>query len=52
MEQLGNGFVGNHPNVARRIVGTMVLDAQHLTEDQLLARPEILREPRGGKQHK
>jgi len=38
MEQLVTDLWENHPNVARRIVGKMVLDAQHLTEDQLLAK--------------
>lgn len=27
-----------HPQVARRIVGRVVVDEQHLTEDQLLAK--------------
>jgi hypothetical protein len=38
MEQLVTDLWENHPDVARHIVGKMVLDAQHLSEDQLLAK--------------
>ena len=38
MEQLLAGLRKNHPAVARRVIGAIVLDTQHLTEDQLLAR--------------
>jgi hypothetical protein len=38
MEQLLADLRKNHPDVARRVVGSITLDAQHLTEDQLLAR--------------
>ena len=38
MEQLLAELQQNHPDVAKRVVGSMVVDAQHLTEDQLLAK--------------
>jgi hypothetical protein len=38
MEQLLGDLRKNHPDVAQRVVGSITLDAQHLTEDQLLAR--------------
>jgi hypothetical protein len=38
MEQLLEDLRHNHADVAKRVVGTMVLDAQHLTEDQILAK--------------
>ncbi|MCL1473418.1 hypothetical protein [Argonema antarcticum] len=28
----------NHPDLARRVVGTIVVNEQHMTEDQLLAK--------------
>ena len=37
MEQLLADLRKNHPDVAQRVVGSIALDAQHLTEDQLLA---------------
>jgi hypothetical protein len=46
MEQLVTDLWEIHPNVARRIVGKMVLDAQHLTEDQLLAKAREFYEKR------
>ena len=38
MDQLLAALKRDHPDVARRVVGSLVVDAQHLTEDQLLAR--------------
>lgn len=38
MEQLRAELRKNHPEVAGRVVGSIVLDAQHLTENQLLAK--------------
>mgnify|MGYP000548420858 CR=1 FL=1 len=38
MEQLLTHLARHRPNVAKRIVGAVVLDEQHMTEDQLLAR--------------
>ena len=38
MEQLLTELKHRHPEVAERIVGSLVVDEQHLSEDQLLAR--------------
>lgn len=38
MEQLFMDLERRHPQVARRIVGRLVVDEQHLTENQLLAK--------------
>jgi hypothetical protein len=38
MEQLLIQLRRHHPDVAERVVGAIVVDEQHLTEDQLLAR--------------
>jgi hypothetical protein len=38
MEQLLAGWRKNHPDLARRVIGAMVLNVQHLTEDQLLGK--------------
>ena len=46
MEQLLADLRKNHPAVARRVIGSMVLDAQHLTEDQLLAKARDFYETR------
>ena len=45
MEQLVAGLKLHHGEVAKRIVGSIVLDETHLTENQLLARA---REPYAG----
>ena len=38
MEQLLAALGRDHPDLAGRVVGSVVVDAQHLTEDQLLAK--------------
>jgi hypothetical protein len=38
MDQLLTALKSDHPEVAKRVVGSLVVDAQHLTEDQLLAK--------------
>jgi len=38
MEQFIAWFKLNHPDQAKRIIGSMIVDEQHLTEDQLLAK--------------
>jgi hypothetical protein len=38
MDQLFAALKHDHPDLARRVIGSIVVDAQHLTEDQLLAR--------------
>lgn len=38
MQQLLNVLKTDYPDVARHVVGSIALDAQHLTDDQLLAR--------------
>ena len=38
MEQLLADMQRNHPEVAKRVLGSMAIDAQHLTENQLLAK--------------
>ena len=38
MEQLLTDLRDHHPDVAGRIVGSVVLNAQHLTEEQVLAK--------------
>lgn len=38
MEHLLAALKRDHPDVARRVVGSLVVDAQHLSEDQLLAK--------------
>jgi hypothetical protein len=38
MDQLFAVLKRDHPDVAKRVVGSVVMDAQHLTEHQLLAR--------------
>ena len=38
MDQLLAALKHDHPDVAGRVVGSLVVDAQHLTEDQLLAK--------------
>lgn len=38
MDQLLAALKRDHPDLARRVVGSLVVDAQHLTEDQLLAK--------------
>jgi len=38
MDQLLAALRRDHPDIARRVVGSVVVDAQHLSEDQLLAR--------------
>ena len=46
MEQLVADLRANHPDVAKRVVGAVVLDARHLTEDQLLAKAREFYEKR------
>jgi hypothetical protein len=38
MDQLLAALKHDHPDVAKRVVGSLVVDAQHLSEDQLLAK--------------
>src|SRR5688572_700723 len=38
MDQLLAALKHDHPDLAERVVGSFVVDAQHLTEDQLLAK--------------
>lgn len=38
MEQLQSVLESNYPDVGRRVVGSIAIDVQHLTDDQLLAR--------------
>ncbi len=38
MDQLIAALERDHPDLAQRVVGSLVVDAQHLTEDQLLAK--------------
>jgi hypothetical protein len=38
MEQLLAALKHDHPDLAKRVVGSLVVDAQHLSEDQLLAK--------------
>jgi hypothetical protein len=38
MEQLLAALTHDHADIAKRVVGSVVVDAQHLTEDQLLAK--------------
>jgi hypothetical protein len=38
MEQFVAWFKLHHPDLAKRIIGTLVVDEHHLTEDQLLAK--------------
>jgi hypothetical protein len=38
MDQLLAALKRDHPDVAGRVVGSLVVDAQHLTEDELLAK--------------
>jgi hypothetical protein len=38
MDQLLAALKRDHPDLARRVVGSLVVDAQHLSEDQLLAK--------------
>jgi hypothetical protein len=38
MEQLLMGLKRRHPDIAERIVGSVVVDEQHLSEDQVLAK--------------
>ena len=37
MEQLVADLTAHHHDVAEKIIGTLVVDAHHTTEDQLLA---------------
>ena len=47
MDQLLAALKHDHPDLAERVVGSLVVDAQHLTEDQLLGQGEgLLRERR------
>jgi hypothetical protein len=38
MDQLLAELKRHHPDISERVVGSVVVDAQHLTEDQLLAK--------------
>jgi hypothetical protein len=38
MDQLLAALKHDHPDLAKRVVGSLVVDAQHLSEDQLLAK--------------
>jgi len=38
MEQFIRWAKAHHPDLARRVIGSLVVDEQHLTEDQLLAK--------------
>jgi hypothetical protein len=38
MDQLLAALKHDHPDLAKRVAGSLVVDAQHLTEDQLLAK--------------
>ena len=38
MEQFVDWFKLHHPEQAKHIIGSLVVDERHLTEDQLLAR--------------
>jgi hypothetical protein len=38
MDQLLAALKHDHPDLAKRMVGSLVVDAQHLSEDQLLAK--------------
>jgi hypothetical protein len=38
MDQLIAALKQDHPDLSKRVVGSLVVDAQHLTEDQLLAK--------------
>ena len=38
MEQLLSDLRGHHPDVAEKVIGSVVVDAHHTTEDQLLAK--------------
>jgi hypothetical protein len=45
MEQLVADLKQNHPDIARQVVGTVIVDRNHLTEDQLLAQARELYTP-------
>jgi hypothetical protein len=45
MEQLVADLKHHHPDIARHVVGTVIVDRNHLTEDQLLAQARELYTP-------
>ena len=42
MDQLLAGLTDHHPDVAKAVVGSVVVDAHHTTENQLLAKAREL----------
>ena len=51
MEQLLLELQHHHPDVAKHIIGSVVVNEQHLSEDQLLAKAREFYATAGAKQH-